>query len=100
MNLEELRKEIDKVDDELIKNKEKRMDIFKKYYRCLSDPMSLHLKYLSLLWRKDTPSKFISESLGTFTGTIRGISEKGCLLVENPEGIVYEFSFKEISYVL
>ena len=85
---------------DLYKLLEEFMDIFKKYYRCLSDPMSLHLMYLSLLWRKDTPSKFISESLGTFTGTIRSISEKGCLLVEVPEGIIYEFSFKEISYVL
>ena len=85
---------------DLYKLLEEFMDIFRKYYRCLSDPMSLHLMYLSLLWRKDTPSKFISESSGTFTGTIRGISEKGCLLVEVPEGIIYEFSFKEISYVL
>ena len=76
------------------------MDIFGKYYMYLSIPSGLAQMYQSLLWRKDTPSEFISGSSGTFTGTIRGISEKGCLLVEVPEGIIYEFSFKEISYVL
>jgi biotin-(acetyl-CoA carboxylase) ligase len=56
--------------------------------------------YHAQLWRKDIHSRFIVPDTGEFTGMIKGVTDKGCLLVENPEGTVREFSFKEISYVI
>jgi BirA family biotin operon repressor/biotin-[acetyl-CoA-carboxylase] ligase len=56
--------------------------------------------YHAQLWRKEIHSRFIVPDTGEFTGMIKGVTDKGCLLVENPEGIVREFSFNEISYVI
>ena len=56
--------------------------------------------YHAQLWRKDTPARFTDGHSNEFHGLIRGVSDKGCLLVETPEGIIKEFSFKEIGYVI
>ena len=55
------------------------------------------------MWRKDEPSTFIdhtSEQPAEFKGTIRGLSDVGHMLIENEEGELREFAFKEISYIL
>ncbi|MBQ7899530.1 MAG: biotin--[Bacteroidales bacterium] len=59
--------------------------------------------YLAQMWRKDEPSTFIdhtSEQPAEFNGTIRGLSDVGHMLIENEEGELREFAFKEISYIL
>lgn len=59
--------------------------------------------YLAQMWRKDELSSFVDNTLvqpAGFKGTIRGLSDVGHLLVENEEGELKEFAFKEISYIL
>ena len=56
--------------------------------------------YHAQLWRKDTPAIYVDQESHEFNGIIRGVTDKGCLLVETPEGIIKEFSFKEIGYVI
>lgn len=62
-----------------------------------------HLRhdYLEGLYRKDSPCQYKDYLSDTeFTGTIKGISDTGLLLVEMPDGKVKSFSFKEIGYIL
>ena len=80
------------------------MDIFKgyleRYCHIRGGYGRLRQLYHAQLWRKDIPAQFIDMATGEFTGIIRGVTDKGCLLVETPEGIIKEFSFKEISYII
>ena len=61
----------------------------------------LRRKYLSKMWRKDKVYRYISTSDGdVFNGIIRDLSEVGHLILENNEGELMEFAFKEISYII
>ena len=77
---------------------------------------NLRERYLSHLWRHNTPARYIDQTLQSqplqtdsegelpgreFTGIIRGLSPIGHLVVEDIEkGELKEFAFKEISYIL
>ena len=90
------------------------MDIFQGYLE-YSLP-NLRERYLSYLWRHNTPARYIDQPLQSqqlktdsegellgreFTGIIRGLSLIGHLVVEDIEkGELKEFAFKEISYIL
>lgn len=82
------------------------MDIFKGYcsrYLNITGGLSrLRKLYLSQMWRKDVPARYIDCSDGReFEGIIRGLSEIGHLLVEDTEkGELKEFAFKEIGYII
>lgn len=63
----------------------------------------LRTLYLSQMWRLNEKALFIDntkESDMTFEGTIRGLSEVGHLIIENNEGELKEFAFKEMSYII
>ena len=90
------------------------MDIFQGYleYRL----PNLRERYLSYLWRHNTPARYIDQTFQSqplqtdsegelpgreFTGVIRGLSPIGHLVVEDIEkGELKEFAFKEIEWVL
>ena len=90
------------------------MDIFLGYLE-YSLP-NLRERYLSYLWRHNTPARYIDQTFQSqplqtdsegelpereFTGIIRGLSPIGHLVVEDIEkGELKEFAFKEISYIL
>lgn len=66
-----------------------------------TDPARLDSAYRESLYRlgewhdyKDTVADTV------FSGAIRGVSEKGTLLVEDRQGAIREFAFKEIAYIL
>lgn len=66
-----------------------------------ASPEKLKKDYLMRLYRKDEPHKYRDLRNGAiFTGTIRGISDTALLQVENTEGRIIEFSFKEIGYII
>jgi hypothetical protein len=53
------------------------------------------------MWRKDEACRYIRTSDGgAFNGIIRDLSEVGHLILENNEGELMEFAFKEISYII
>ena len=58
--------------------------------------------YLSQMWRKDSPARYLDTVSGKeFTGIIRGLSDIGHLMVEDIEkGELKEFAFKEIGYII
>jgi BirA family transcriptional regulator, biotin operon repressor / biotin---[acetyl-CoA-carboxylase] ligase len=55
--------------------------------------------YLNNLYRRDGFHPFHSEA-GDFIAKTRGISSQGCLILENEEGKVTEYAFKEVQYVI
>lgn len=82
------------------------MDIFCRYvdrYLNITGGMSrLRRLYLSQMWRKDVPARFIDNSDGReFEGIIRGLNQIGLIMIEDIEkGELREFAFKEISYII
>jgi len=57
--------------------------------------------YLSRLWRLDEEHSYVETATGkAFTGTIKGVSPTGRLLIETADGSLKEFAFKEISYII
>lgn len=85
---------------------EEYMDIFKGYcsrYLNITGGLSrLRKLYLSQMWRKDVPARYIDCSDDyEFEGIIRGLSDIGHLLVEDTEkGELKEFAFKGIGYII
>ena len=88
------------------------MEIFRKRI-AVSGSRSQREEYESMMYRKDSPSRFIDLTLpgGTdarreivsgkeFSGIIRGVSPTGLLRIEMPDGSRKDFAFKEISYIL
>lgn len=61
----------------------------------------LEEKYLQEMYRKDVSHRYTDTRSGKeFTGVIRGVAPNACLLMENEEGGLQEFAFKEISYII
>lgn len=102
------------IEEDIRSSLEEFMDIFQGYleYRL----PNLRERYLSYLWRHNTPARYIDQTFQSqplqtdsegelpgreFTGIIRGLSPIGHLVVEDIEkGELKEFAFKEISYIL
>lgn len=83
------------------------MDIFKEYHnRYLNGNGGygrLRKLYLSQMWRIDVRSEFIdctSSVERKHVGIIRGLSDVGNILIEDQDGIIREFGFKEIRYMI
>jgi BirA family biotin operon repressor/biotin-[acetyl-CoA-carboxylase] ligase len=62
----------------------------------LSNADTLRNEYLKYLYLKDIPATYTDET-GSFTGIIRGISERGLLLIEK-SGIIEEYDLKQIEF--
>lgn len=56
-------------------------------------------RYEAILFRKDRPSELL-EAGRVFTGTIRGIDREGKLKVEQQDGFLKAYGFREIQMVL
>ncbi len=67
----------------------------------VSYPDRLRAGYLGSMYRKDIPARYTDCRSGKkFTGIIRGISDASLLQVEQEDGKIEEFSFKEIAYII
>ena len=80
------------------------LDIFSEYIPYLSDIEGINEirnKYVSRLFGLGVSREY-HDSLRNvdFTGTIKGISEEGLLLMEMPDKTVTNYSFKEVSYII
>ncbi len=71
-----------------------------RYKQLISgDYATIRKDYSSVLYRKDQLSDF-RDLNGIFKGRIRDAGETGKLKVEKEDGIVHEYSFKEIDFIL
>lgn len=80
------------------------LDIFSGYMSYLSDiegTNEIRNKYVSRLFGLGVSREY-HDCLRNidFTGTIKGISEEGLLLMEMPDKTVTNYSFKEVSYII
>ena len=65
------------------------------------DRVVIRERFLSQLYRLEESHSYTDCTTETvFEGTIKGISKRGLLRVEMPDGIIREFAFKEISYII
>ena len=77
--------------DELL---HKLLDNF-KYYFSIKNTAELWTTYENILFRKDKPSTFVSLNGDLFSGIIKGVSQRGKLMVKT-ENIIEEFDLKSI----
>jgi BirA family biotin operon repressor/biotin-[acetyl-CoA-carboxylase] ligase len=61
---------------------------------------ALQEEYRNTLYRLDEQHWFALPDGNRFRGTIRGVEASGALLVEDAEGAVGSYMFKEIEFVL
>lgn len=80
------------------------LDIFSGYMSYLSDIEGINgirNKYVSRLFGLGVSREYHDCLRNVdFTGTIKGISEEGQLLMEMPDKTVTNYSFKEVSYII
>lgn len=77
------------------------MDCFRDELSKLTQRRITRVRYLSALYRFGTQHSYTDCATETvFEGKITGISQQGLLCVEMPDGIIREFGFKEISYII
>lgn len=63
------------------------------------DRATLHARYTSLLYRKDTASTY-RDAQGPFTATLRDVVPDGRLILEDQLGTLHSYLFKEVAYVI
>ncbi len=73
-----------------------------KWYAFLqnSNITGLKIKYLKNLYRYNLKSRFRTNELGTFDGSITGIDELGRLKIKTNDGKTNLFSFKEVEFLI
>jgi BirA family biotin operon repressor/biotin-[acetyl-CoA-carboxylase] ligase len=72
----------------------------KRYKQLISDRLSeIRNEYISSLYRLNEWHKFKSGD-GMFSGKIISVTDSGCLMIENRNEEVNEFSFKEIEFII
>lgn len=81
------------------------MAIFKanadRYMHTDEGHAALRTLYLGKMWRLNEKASYTDTATGMeFTGTIRGLSDIGLLIVGLEDGRIREFGFKEIGYIL
>ena len=76
------------------------MEIEKKIHDLATQKFDLlEKKYMTALYKKDTPSMFKSSSNEIFMGMITGISTNGKIQIQLEDESIREFGIKEISYL-
>lgn len=66
-----------------------------KYYFSINNTAELWTTYENLLFRKDKPSTFVNLNGDLFSGIIKGVSQRGKLMVKT-ENSIEEFDLKSI----
>ncbi len=74
---------------------------FQTYYQRLEqqDFSAIHSAYVQRLYRRNEWAKFRDE-IGTFEGRIVDVEPTGRLVIEQSQGTLRKFAFKEIAYIL
>jgi BirA family transcriptional regulator, biotin operon repressor / biotin---[acetyl-CoA-carboxylase] ligase len=76
------------------------MDLDRRYKQVLSESFKLiRNDYVSKLYRLKIWSEYRDQT-GLFTGRILSVSETGMLQIERKSGLLREYSFKEIEFIL
>ncbi len=61
----------------------------------------INREYLSYMYRFNQPSGYIEMETGSkIMGRIKGINRYGCLLLEKEDGVIHEYAFQQIRYII
>ncbi len=60
---------------------------------------ALHECYTHLLYRRDTPAEY-RDANGSFTATLRHVEPDGRLVLEDEQGTLRKYLFKEVGYII
>lgn len=60
---------------------------------------ALHQRYTQQLYRRDTPAEYRDHE-GSFTAVLRHVEPDGRLVLEDEQGILRKYLFKEVAYII
>ncbi len=75
------------------------VELYRGYATSLLSRDGLHRRYTALLYRKDMPASY-ADSQGAFTATLRDVAPDGRLLLEDRQGTLRSYLFKEVAQVI
>ena len=75
------------------------VELYRGYTTSLLSRDGLHRRYTALLYRKDVPASY-ADSQGAFTATLRDVAPDGRLLLEDRQGTLRSYLFKEVAYII
>ena len=75
------------------------MELYLQHRSTSLDRAALHQRYTTLLYRRDLPATFC-DAAGPFTATLRDVAPDGHLLLEDQQGTLRSYLFKEVSFVI
>ena len=75
------------------------VELYRGYATSLLSRDGLHRRYTALLYRKDVPASY-ADSQGAFTATLRDVAPDGRLLLEDRQGTLRSYLFKEVAQVI
>ncbi len=74
-------------------------ELYQQYASAILDRTALHQRYISLLYRLNIPSTY-RDSRSAFTATLRNVELDGRLILEDQQGTLRSYLFKEIAYII
>ena len=75
------------------------MELYQQYRSTSLDRAALHQRYTTLLYRRDLPATFC-DAAGPFTATLRDVAPDGHLLLEDQQGTLRSYLFKEVTFII
>lgn len=75
------------------------IELYRLYTTSALSREALHRRYTSLLYRHGIPATY-SDARGLFTATLRDVAPDGRLLLEDQQGTLRSYLFKEVAYIL
>ena len=75
------------------------MELYQQHRSTSLDRAALHQRYTTLLYRRDLPATFC-DAAGPFTATLRDVAPDGHLLLEDLQGTLRSYLFKEVTFVI
>ncbi len=75
------------------------VELYRGYTTSLLSREALHARYTALLHRHNVPARY-RDAKGDFTATLRDVAPDGRLLLEDRQGILRSYLFKEVVYVI
>ena len=75
------------------------MELYQQHRSTSLDRAALHQRYTTLLYRRDLPATFC-DAAGPFTATLRDVAPDGHLLLEDQQGTLRSYLFKEVTFII
>lgn len=74
-------------------------ELYQQYCLHTLDSSTLHNSYTSLLYRRDTEASY-KDTQGHFTAILRDVAPDGTLTLEDQQGTLRSYLFKEVVYII